>query len=241
MELQIGGIKKPAVAGAIVNAPPEAIKELEVQRKCLEDLDDNFMRLGQSCLITNENKWYLKFGYPDMENYAKGLLLTQKMSTIRYWMQLAKFRNALGEVVSDDDWQELGRTKARILVQSHPDTGSVPDLVEKYKSDDISVRQMEQDLLHPAQRKKIDTNGKMVWKVMLLDEQWSVINSALDHIRAEAGDDEMSDSRAIELLAADYLAGPADPMAKIESALKSLNIPKDQRDMLVNTLKSALR
>jgi hypothetical protein len=163
------------------------------------------------------------------------------MSTIRYWMQLAKYRNALGDVVSDKDWQELGRTKARILVQSHPNTDTVPDLVEKYKNNGISIRQMEQELLHPTQRKKINSNGKMVWKLVLTKDQWVVMSSALEKVREEAGEEDMSDSRALELIVADYLSGPSDPMERIEVSLKSLGIPGEQRDMLMGTLKSALR
>jgi hypothetical protein len=66
------------------------------------------------------------------------------------------------------------------------------------------------DSLHlPAGR--IVDEGDEAWavRVMLTPDQWSVVCQALVKIRTDAGEGpEMTDGRALELMAADYLAGP---------------------------------
>ncbi len=56
-----------------------------------------------------------------------------------------------------------------------------------------------------------DANPKGGRPIRVTDEQRVVINQAIEKVRLEADDGEMKEGRAVELMAADFLAGATEP------------------------------
>jgi hypothetical protein len=100
------------------------------------------LELAESLLKFRDATRHRVLGFDRFQDYCTGRLGIMP-STLRYYLQIARFMKGAGDSVSREEWVALGPTRIRILAQAKVSKRSLPKLVRKYA--EIPSRQMAEE------------------------------------------------------------------------------------------------
>ena len=220
-ELQIGAGTPPAIVGEAVAG--QATKVLAQINAIIKDTNTSTFDLAELLHEAKKNMYYLKLGFDTFGDYGKSLDL--KITKLYYLVKIVE--NMDGAGVSRDEYEPVGIAKLRLIskvdlftkdggvIWNTPEltmAECVKGLVEKAK--DLSLEEVQQVV--EKLRGKTGDDATVWLNIAITKAAREIVLQAFAQMKLEIGSVgqdadgkyiDASDGRALEMLAAEYLAG----------------------------------